>query len=163
MQSTGTQTAQQAQQYSDLAKSLFLELQQQAQNVVNEHPEAGPLETPAPAPAYSCATKVLFTGFGIWERIAICCSSTPPVMAPADVWGATIAVGGVTWGETWSNIPFSDLPSLGDLDMQVNITQVSVQISWRKNGNLIANFVGAGLSLGVGVLGGTCKFRDGTC
>lgn len=153
-----------AQPYSDLAKNLLTELQQQARNVVDTHPEVGPLETlPAADPTYSCATKVVFTGLLVWERVQICCSSTPPIMATTDIWGPTVAVGGVSFGTMWSSIPFSDLPGLGDLGIQVNIASAVVQISWWRNGTPIASFLGGGIGIGAAVLGGNCKFQNGTC
>lgn len=160
MQSTGTQTAQ---QYSDLAKGHLQELRNQAQNVVDAHPELGPLATPAADPTYSCAAKVVFTGLLVWERVQVCCSSTPPVMTTVDIWGPSTAIGGISWGTMWSSIPFSDLPGLGDLAIQVNIASPVVQISWWRNGTPIASFLGGGVALGVAVLGGNCRFQDGTC
>lgn len=148
-------------EYSDTAKALLLELQTQAQNVANQRPELEALPT-APE-TFSCPAKVVFTGLAIWERVQICCSSQPAVRATTDIWGLTVAVGGISFGTCWFNVPPSDLPSLGDLSIQVNIASVAVQISWWKGGTPIGTFVGGGIGIGAGVLGGNCKFENGTC
>jgi hypothetical protein len=157
-----------AQQYSDMAKDSLLELQEQAKKVISQNPELGAAATaaaPAPAPAetYSAPTKVVFTGLAVWEHVQICCSSQPPVMANTDIWGLTAAIGGISWGTAWFSVPFSQLPSLGDLTIQVNIASVAVHISWWKSGTPIGTFVGGGIGIGVAILGGNCKFQNGTC
>jgi hypothetical protein len=149
-------------EYSDTAKALLMELQSQAQNVVNQRPELEALPA-APTETYSCPAKVVFTGLAVWERVQICCSSTPPVRSTTDIWGLTVAIGGISWGPCGFNVPPSQLPSLGDLTIQVNIASVAVQISWWKGGTPIGTFVGGGVGIGTGVLGGNCRFEDGTC
>ena len=150
-------------EFSDTAKDLLLELQAQALHVVNQRPELEALPTAAPAETFSCPAKVVFTGLAIWERVQICCSSQPAVRTTTDIWGPTLAIGGISWGTCWFNVQPSDLPSLGDLTIQVNIASVAVQISWWRDGAPIGTFVGGGVGLGTGVLGGTCKFENGTC
>jgi len=157
-----------AQQYSDMSKDLLGELQEQAKQVISQNPELGaaaaaPAPAAAPAETYSAPTKVIFTGLAIWERVQICCSSQPAVKATTDIWGLTAAIGGISWGTAWFSVPFSQLPSLGDLAIQVNIASVAVQISWWKNGTPIGSFVGGGVGIGAAILGGTCKFENGSC
>src|SRR5215831_650736 len=163
MQSAKPETAQ---QYSDTAKGLLQELQEQAQKVVAERPDLASAQArPALAAAetFSCAAKVIFTGLAIWERVQICCSSQPAVMATTDIWGLTAAVGGISWGTGWFTVPPSKLPSLGNLTIQVNIASVAVQISWWKDGNPVGTFVGGGVGIGAAILGGNCSFQNGSC
>jgi hypothetical protein len=157
----------QAEWYSENAKSLLLELHEQAEKVKAKHPESKPAKQTAIKAAqvgnYSVSTKVVFTGALVWERIQVCCSSTPAVMSTADIWGPTLAFGGISWGTSWFSIPPEQLPSLGDLTMQANIASVAVQISWWQNGSPIGTFVGGGVGIGGGVLGGTVNFQNGSC
>ena len=157
-----TATQQTAQQYSDAAKALLQELQTQAQNVLTQHPEIGVQpKTAAAVPAgdtFSCSGSVIFTGLLVWERIRIDLSSTPALSATTDIWGATVAIGGESWGTMWSSIPFSQLAGV-NLTIQVNIASVAVQISFWQGTNPIATFVGGGVGIGAGVLGGSCTFQ----
>ena len=161
MQTTAEQTAQ---QYSESAKALLQELQAQAQKVLTQHPELGVQAKPdadAADDTFSCSASVIFTGLLVWERIRIDLSSIPALTATTDIWGATLAIGGESWGTMWSNIPFSQLAGL-DLTIQVNIASVAVQISFWQGTNLIATFVGGGIGIGAAVLGGSCTFELGS-
>ncbi len=156
-------TQQTAQQYSDSAKALLQQLQAQAQNVLTQHPELGPQAKPDAAvngETYSCPASVIFTGLLVWERIRIDLSSTPPLTSTADIWGATVAIGGESWGTMWSSIPFSQLAGI-DLTIQCNIASVAVQISFWQGGNAVATFAGGGVGIGTGILGGSCTFEPG--
>jgi hypothetical protein len=154
----------QVKEYTERSRALLAELQEKARQVVADRPElAGAADLEAAAGGYTCSGKVVFTGALVWERVQVCLSSSPAVRTTTDIWGATLAVGGISWGGGTFSVPPEDLPSLGDLTIQVNIASVAVNITWWKHGQPVGAFVGGGVGIGAGVLGGKCKFEAGSC
>ncbi|HEX7239828.1 MAG TPA: hypothetical protein VF263_06155 [Longimicrobiaceae bacterium] len=156
----------QAAQFEERAKARLAELQEQARAAVAERPELGGGLLQADAAAsqtYSCPAKVVFTGALVWERIQVCCDSQPPVNFTSDIWGLSVAFGGIVWGTAWFSVPPSQLPSLGSLSVQCNIRAVEVDMSWWKDGTPIGTFIGGGVGIGAAILGGTGEFKNGGC
>jgi hypothetical protein len=158
--------AEQAGQFAEQAAALLAELQEQAGQVAAERPELVGQQNAGVArssSSHTCDTKVVFTGLAIWERVQVCCSSNPPVRTTADIWGPTVAIGGISWGSSSFSVSPDALPGMGELTMQVNIASVLVQISWWKGSSCIGTFVGAGVGVGSAILAGTCTFERGSC
>lgn len=158
--------AEQAEQFAERAAALLAELREKANQVTAERVElkadAG-AQAALAAASHTCTTKVVFTGLLVWERVQVCCDSSPAVRATADIWGPTLAFGGIVWGSSTFAVAPGDLPRLGSLTMQVNIASVAVTISWWKDGTPVGAFVGGGVGIGAGVLGGSCTFENGSC
>ena len=153
-----------AELYAKLAESLLQDLQEKAKQVVSEKPELGPIQPQAAlGGAYEAQGKMIFTGIVVWEHIEICCFSQPPVMSNTNIWGVTTAIGGISWGTYRFTVPFSQLPSIGELTIQVTIISTLVTASFWQGGTPVGTYIGGGLGIGSALLGGSCKFVNGSC
>ena len=153
-----------AELYAKLAESLLQDLQEKAKQVVSERPELGPIEPQAAlGEVYQASGKMIFTGILVWEHIEICCFSQPPVMSNTNIWGITSAIGGISWGNYRFSVPFSQLPSVGELTIQVTINSVLVTASFWHGGTPVGTYIGGGLGIGAAFLGGSCAFKNGSC
>ena len=81
----------------------------------------------------------------------------------SDIWGLSVAFGGIVWGTIWSALPFDQLPAQGSLTVQCNIRSVEVDMSWWQGSTCVATFVGGGVGIGAAVLGGSGSFKLGSC
>ena len=154
-------------EYDEIARTKLKVLRAEAQAVLVAHPELGPSEKFAVAdldePPYTWNGKVIFTGFGILQHIPMCCSSTPPINANANVWGITSLAAGVSFGKYMFNVPASKLPTMDNIHIVVTVGMVMVQISFWDGPTAFGMFIGGGLGMGVGVLYGNTKFVNGGC
>ena len=128
-----------AEQYSDTAEAL---LQQ--------------LESPATSPAanFSWPATVNFQ-----KSMQICCSSQPPIKGTTNV---ITTIAGVSSGTCQFKVPASQLPSLGQLTIEVNVALSAISIVFFNGETVIGVFAGNG-GIVPGVFGGNCKFENGAC
>ena len=77
---------------------------------------------------------------------ALGCYSEPPIKARVDLLGVMNPVNAESSGTCTFNVPASQLPHLGELTIQVTITPVALQISFRKDSNLLGVYAAPAVS-----------------
>ena len=95
------------------------------------------------------------------SNFSLCCSSNPPIKGVMQ--NLETPVEGTSSGTCSFNVPASQLPSLGQLAVQVTLNPVALQLTFFQGENLVGVYTGSDGGGAGGVGGATCKFEFGTC
>jgi hypothetical protein len=108
---------------------------------------------------WSVSGYASFTGLAIWEHVKVCFDRR--YYCEADLWGPTMAIGGVSWGTAWFDVPESRLD--GEVGIQCYIASVAIEVSFWWGARPIGVFAGGGIGIGGGMIGGKGNFVRRSC